>query len=209
MNYNLLGRTLLFIALLIIETGCKKESKTQPDPLTSETVEIEGNEYPSLVIGDKIWTTKNYAGPGGINYDSIGTRPEYGKYYTFHEIEEIKLPKGWRLPRMQDFMSLAANEGITFSNNRAINQEPIKRLASTRNWRTIPGSNASGFDAQPAGYCFKQQPPLEGDIAEFWTVEGYTFSIQETAGGKTHRIVFYSNGSSPEYRFNLRFVRDR
>jgi hypothetical protein len=46
-----------------------------------------------------------------------------------------------------------------------------------------------------------------GDMAEFWTKEGVTFSIQETATGNL-RIAYYNDSNSPVYRFTLRLVKD-
>jgi uncharacterized protein (TIGR02145 family) len=102
---------------------------------------------------------------------------------------------------------LAQQQGIVLTNNRANGQEAIKKLASTTNWRSIAGTNASGFDAQPAGYSFQNSDPMDGDIAEYWTGEGNTVSIQESAAGQTHNLLFYSTGNNTDYRFTLRFVR--
>jgi len=45
------------------------------------------------------------------------------------------------------------------------------------------------------------------DMAELWTKEGVTFSIQETATSNL-RIAYYNDSNSPVYRFTLRLVKD-
>lgn len=197
------------VALIALGTGCKKSKNNEPAPQSTDPVLIDNTAYPTVTIGNQVWTTLNYAGPGGMGYDTLGTKPEYGKYYTYEEIKAIHLPDGWRLPTRQDYLSLAQHQGITFNGNRATMQGAIKKITSVNNWRSIPGTNASGFNAQPGGYCLRNQPPQAGDIAEFWTVDGDTFSIQESADGKNHNASFYGDSNSPEYRFNVRFVRSK
>jgi uncharacterized protein (TIGR02145 family) len=196
-------------SLLLTVTACKKNPDSQPIPVPENTpVEINGKPYPVLTIGDQIWTIANYAGTGGISYKNGNEKPEYGRYYTFEEAKSVTLPDGWRLPNMADYITLAESQGVVFTNLRATAQETIKKLASKSNWRTIAGTNASGFNAYPAGYSYQNSEPLDGDICEFWMADGNTISIQESATGKAHNIMFYSTGTTG-YRFNLRFVRNK
>ena len=198
------------LVLLFTASSCKKDEQSEPQPIPQAgTVQINGKTYSTVSIGKQVWTTANYDGPGGIAYRSSGEKPEYGRYYTFEEVNAIQLPAGWRIPTMQDYMTLAESQGVVFSDHRATGQEVSKKLVSKTNWRTIPGTNASGFNAYPAGYSFRNNAPLDGDISEFWTIDGNTFSIQESANGKAHNVMFYKNSDSPEYRFNLRLVRTK
>lgn len=208
-KWRALRITALFsVLLLIISTSCKKDPDNHPAPLTN-SVSISGKDYSTLVIGRQVWTTVNYDGPGGLAYRTGTEKPEYGRYYTFEEAKAISLPAGWRLPSMQDYRTLAESQGVVFTDSRATGQEAIKKLASQTNWRTIPGNNASGFNAHPAGYSYQGSQPLDGDICEFWMSDGNTISIQESASGKAHNILFYNNSNNPDYRFTLRFVKDQ
>ena len=197
----------LSILLTLAFTSCKKEQENQPGPQPN-TVLINGKEYSTLAIGNQVWTTSNYAGPGGLPYKTGSEKPEYGRYYTLEETNAIPVPVGWRLPTRQDYTTLAESQGIVFTSNRAMGQEVIKKLTSVTNWRTMPGTNASGFNAYPAGYRYQDSEPMDGDISEFWTAGGATFSIQEGATGKAHNIVFYGDGGAG-YRFTVRFVKDK
>lgn len=198
----------LAILLTLISASCKNKQDNQPDPQVASVL-IQAKHYPVVAIGDQLWTTLNYSGPGGVGYKTGSEHPEYGRYYTFAEVKTIALPDGWRLPTMQDYLTLAQHQGIIFTNGRATDQDAIKKLASITNWRSIAGTNASGFNAYPAGYCFQNIDPIDGDISEFWMADGNTISIQESATGKGHNIMFYDNSGSVDYRFNLRFIRNR
>ncbi len=188
--------------------ACTPDSENNPKPQTT-SVQISGKDYPVVTIGNQIWTSVNYAGLGGVAYKTGVEKPEYGRYYTLVEAKAVTLPAGWRLPTMEDYIKLGESQGVVFTNFRATNQEAIKKLVSKTNWRVVPGNNASGFNAFPAGYIYQQSEPIDGDISEFWLADGKTMSIQEGANGIAHNMMFYDNSNEPGYKFNLRFVRDK
>ena len=190
----------LLAFLLIISIRCNEEQPIAND----NTVIIAGSEYKTVTISGLTWTAVNHAGEGGLVYDAANSRPEYGKYYTFNEVKNITLPEGWRIPTMDDYKKLAASHSIVIP---SYNNEAIKALTSATRWLNVPGVNSSGFNAYPAGYSFNNSQPMDGDIAEFWTYEGNTLSIQEGANASL-RIMFYGGSTDPAYRFNVRFVRN-
>ncbi|HEU4472994.1 MAG TPA: FISUMP domain-containing protein [Flavisolibacter sp.] len=197
-------RNILFLLLAasFLFVACKKEKSD------TGSITIHGKSYATRSIGGKTWTLSNYEGPGGLHFGNGTVRPEFGRYYSLAEMQALALPAGWRMPTEADYRQLCESQGVVFSGSRATGQEAIKRLLSQANWLNIPGSNASGFNAQPAGYMFQDAQPIPGDISEFWTAEGHTISFQEGASGSTHNIKFYQNNSGQEYRFNIRLVRD-
>ncbi|MBO0932517.1 FISUMP domain-containing protein [Fibrella aquatilis] len=197
-----------FILLLAAATSCRKDPANQPLPQPASVV-IADKTYPIIAIGNQVWTAANYAGPGGVGYRSGSEKPEYGRYYTFIEAKAVPLPSGWRLPTTADYLALAQQQGVVVTNFEAKGQQAIRNLMSTSHWRTLAGTNTSGFNAYPAGYVSGTIQPQDGDLAEFWTMEGNTLSIQENAAGNTHILRFYQNSNSPDDRFNLRFVRDK
>jgi uncharacterized protein (TIGR02145 family) len=207
--FTLIQHAIVFMLLLTMGIACKKNPSEQPTPHTTNTVTIGRQEYPTVQIGNQVWTTVNYSGQGGVAYGTGNEKVEYGRYYTFDEVTAIALPDGWRIPTVEDYLTLARKQGVRFTNNRAMGQEATRKLLSKTNWRSVAGTNASGFNAQPAGYCFQNEKPADGDIAEFWTKEGYTISIQESATTTSHNILFYDNNDSAVYRFNLRLVSDQ
>ena len=193
----------VLIAVLLFSSCRDEEQQVTPDT----TVTIEGRRYPVAVIGTQNWTTTNYDGPGGAGYDVVNSKPQYGKYYSNAELPAIVLPAGWRIPTQEDYKKLAEFHGVTLPSH-GTDTEKIKSIISETNWNNVSGTNASGFNAYPAGYIFGGAPPIDGDIAEFWTSEGVTVSIQEAGANLTSlRMVFYESGDSPDYKFNVRFMR--
>jgi uncharacterized protein (TIGR02145 family) len=201
MRSSFIACALLFSIVTL--NSCDDESTETP----LQQVAVDNKLYPFVKIGDQLWTSANYEGAGGVSYDASNTRPEYGKYYLKSELAAIVLPAGWRIPTMEDYSQLAQFYGIPVP-SKLSDAEPIKSLISTSNWNNAQGTNTSGFNAYPANYIFRDSNPIEGDIAEFWTVDGETFSIQEAGTDLTSlRITLYQS-NSPEYRFNVRFVKD-
>lgn len=195
--------SLLMISFLMI-LSCADDEPTNSD----QAIIIEGKEYKVIKIGTQSWMASNYAGPGGLNYDAAASRPEYGKYYTKIELNSFTLPPGWRVPTQEDYITMVQHYGLTVPSHLS-NSENIKTLISTTHWKNVKGTNLSGFNAYPAGYIFKESIPMDGDIAEFWTSEGFSLSIQEAGVNQSSlRISFYDNNTSPDYRFNVRFVKD-
>ena len=187
-------------------TACDREDdeKISPKP----TITIHGSDYPTVAIGTQTWTSTNYAGPGGVAFDAENSKPEYGRYYSKAELEAISLPEGWRIPTREDYTKLAQFYGITIP-SQITDTEKIASLISETNWNNASGTNSSGFTAYPAGYIFGSAAPIDGDIAEFWTSEGVTASIQEAGANLTSlRMIFYQSDDSPDYKFNVRFVKD-
>lgn len=201
-KYYLLG--LLILAVLM---SCKKV-RVKPTPAPLNSIEIAGRIYKTIKIGNQEWMISNYEGPGGVRFNTSNSKPGYGKYYSWTEVQSFNLPQGWRIPATADFIELAKAQGIQLVENRAHRQEKIKSLVSKTNWRSVSGNNLSGFNAYPAGYVLRDASPIDGDLSEFWTIEGKTFSIQEIPLEDALRLGSYENSHLPEYRFNVRFVRN-
>lgn len=209
MKRTLKAITLIALAVALLP-ACKKDRNPKPNkPNQPETgtVTIDGKQYGTVKIGTQTWTTVNFAGGNaGKPYDAANTRPLYGRYYTYTEVQALQLPAGWHVPTKQDFIKLTTANGISSANGDITNRPAIKNLTSTTGWLTLPGNNQSGFNALPAGYMFREGQAVEGELAEFWVANGETFSIQESPGDL--RIRYFNNSSEPEYRFNLRLVKD-
>lgn len=196
---------LSFFSLLFL-TACKDEE----NPTPANQVTIEGKPYTTITIGNLTWTSMNHAGPGGVAFDATNTKPEYGKYYTKKELEAIELPEGWRIPTQEDYTALAIHAGLTKIPSSLTDTENIRKLTSTVYWDHTQGTNALGFNAFPTGYAFGDWEPSDGSMAEFWVADGVTLSIQEAGADiKSLRMVFYQSDNSPDFRFTVRFVKDK
>jgi uncharacterized protein (TIGR02145 family) len=199
-------RSLSIIAILFFIAACNDDNQPEVTPI--ENITISGKEYPTVKIGTQTWTSVNYDGPGGVSYDATNSKPQYGKYYSKLELAAITLPEGWRIPTQEDYTKLAEHHGISLPSH-GTHTTAVKTLTSTTYWNHVPGTNTSGFNAYPAGYAFGDMFPDDGDIAEFWTSEGITLSIQEGGADLASlRMVFYDSSNSPDFKFNVRFVKD-
>jgi uncharacterized protein (TIGR02145 family) len=200
-------RSFLVVCLLLFSIVTLENCDDESPNSSLQQITIGGKQYPYVEIGNQFWTSANYEGPGGVSYDALNTRPEYGKYYSKTELDAIVVPEGWRIPTLEDYSQLAQYYGVPVP-SKLTHGEAIKALISTTNWNNAEGTNASGFNAYPANYIFRDAHPIEGDIAEFWTANGETFSIQEAGTDLSSlRITLYLT-DSPDYRFNVRFVKD-
>jgi uncharacterized protein (TIGR02145 family) len=206
LSLKLTGWTLVYALLM---ASCKPALDViGPSPQPTDSVQINGYTYPTRLIGSLRWTTINYRGPGGIPHGTGTEKPIYGRYYTNAEARSITLPDGWRVPTEADWVTLVQSQGVVLENNSARKQEAVKKLLSTTNWRSIPGTNASGFDAHPTGYSTSNLPPQDGNVVEFWATNGVSMSIQENTGNN-HLLRFYGNDNDPSVRYTLRFVSNQ
>lgn len=193
--------------MLCCLTACKKNDPKDPEPDTPGIVNINGKDYKTVKIGNQTWTAESYAGDGGLAYGPTA-KPEYGKYYTYNEVKAIALPAGWRLPTIDDYKTMGQAHGIVFTPG-VQNTEAAKKLISKTGWKNAAGTNASGLNLFPGNMIYNGQPAPDGDVAEFWTATGSTFSIMEAGvNGSLLNVQFFSNSSQPEYRFPARFVKD-
>ncbi|HEY4198653.1 MAG TPA: FISUMP domain-containing protein [Mucilaginibacter sp.] len=145
---------LVFITILAL-ASCSKKSDPGPN---SNYVTINGTNYSIVVIGGQTWTSVNYNGDGGVNYNNGANDPLNGKLYTIAEARAVKLPNGWRLPTPADFNKLLVAIGAIYQNqltgNYYISGDLTLKLMSKTGWTGTEGTNQSGFNARPVGIYF-------------------------------------------------------
>lgn len=146
---------LVFITILAFASCSKKNGPAG----NSDHITINGANYNILVIGSQTWTTVNYNGEGGVNYNNSSiNEPLNGKLYTIAEAQAVKLPNGWRLPTTADFNKLLVAIGAVdqhqINGNYYVSGDLAVKLMSTTEWKGIQGTNQSGFNARPVGAYF-------------------------------------------------------
>jgi len=164
--------TYITFLLAIIFTACsKKNTKVDVDP--GGPVTINGTSYPTVKIGSQTWTSVNYNGPGGMNYNGTANDPVYGKLYTYTEAEAISLPAGWHLSTESDFTTLFSALGVapapTGQNFYLLPISLGQQLMSTTTWYNPIGNNNTGFNAVAAGIAIGGFANYKQFIAEFLT----------------------------------------
>ena len=220
-----------FILLTLI-TGstllsCSKKSNN-PQPQTFTTVTIDGTDYHIVKIGTQTWTTVNYNGTGGVNYNNVsGNFRGSGKLYTYSEATSIPLPNGWRLPTKTDCNKLILYVGGTLdaNGNGTASGSTAGKLADP-NWAWVSASNSSGFYAYPFGYYNSVTSTFQGTngdtsnynahtgIATYWTSSpitnstSYGFAIASTLVNNVSVLNAYLDSFQLADRLSVRFVKD-
>jgi uncharacterized protein (TIGR02145 family) len=212
-------KKLLYFSLIVAVTlnACSKKNN-DPKP---QSISISGNSYSTVVIGNLTWTSVNYNGPGGTNYDdSVKNNPAFGKLYTMKEAKAIALPTGWRLPTYADYLNLVVTLGAKQvspakqdMNAYEIPTNTVSSLMSKTGWADTNGINSSGFTAIPAGFYFSDHYSGTGYQATFMIptddLGPIVFGIISNGGplaGITDINTFYGIGA--DYRCSIRFVRN-
>ncbi len=140
-----------------------------PPPCGATLIDIEGNTYKTVQIGDQCWMAENLrtskyrdgtAIPkvtgnsqwGGLtrgawaHYDNQATNEtKYGKLYNWHAVANRRnvCPVGWHVPTDAEWTVLGNHLG----------SEPGHKMKSTSGWANNGnGSNASGFNGLPGGF---------------------------------------------------------
>jgi uncharacterized protein (TIGR02145 family) len=215
----------------LITYSCSKSSKQDDQPTTANTVTIGGTDYTTASIGTQTWTTVNYNGSGGVNYNGSSTNDvTYGKLYSLAEAKAISLPSGWRLPTKADAEKLLlllgaqtedpstrdAQDGIAVQGDATV----AKKLKSKTDWTYTNGDNSSGFNAYPTGEALGSILTYrnKGEVTSFWTStsngvnNNFTFTIESTTEDNGKVIDDFAgmdyNPFANTTRLAIRFVKD-
>lgn len=202
----------LIIPVTLILSACSKKGQVDP----AGVVTINGTHYPTVTIGTQTWTSVNYNGPGGVNYDNSSTNdPVYGKLYSYTEAEAISLPAGWHLPTQADFTTLFNTLGaVPNSQNYYVLADTTgRKLMATTTWTVAEiGTNQTGFNAVGAGFqasgVFSNLGQIDNILTTSKFSDGENISLE---------IYDYDNASLTDLnavlpkdtdRGSVRFVKD-
>jgi uncharacterized protein (TIGR02145 family) len=168
----------------VIDIDLGDEENNEPETL----VDINGNEYLTVQIGDQIWMKENLKvtqlndgtplpnlfGSQWVNstdpaYGILNnaSSPTYGMLYNWYAVETGNLcPTGWHMPSVTEMTTLADNLG-------GANVAGGKLKAVGANWNTpnTGATNESGFTALSAGFRFAHSGSDAGlgSHAYFWS----------------------------------------
>ncbi len=216
------------------ENFTTKGNSEESDILTDAR---DGQEYRTLVVGDKIWMAENLAWMPSVSNVASGSLidPFYYVYgYNGFDLEEAKsldsyktygtlynwnaamtaCPDGWHLPTDQDWMDLEESLGMDATdaqNDRFRNTGSVgDKLKSVSGWESEGnGSDVYGFTALPAGYRARGgEYKYEQSYASFWTSD----SEEKLA---IHRGIYYFNDGVYKAKwyksagFSVRCVREK
>lgn len=134
--------------------------------------DIDGNEYPTVVIGKQLWMAENLKTTryrdGALVQEKLsssawssateGARcyfgniasyiPKFGLLYNGYAVTSPHglAPEGWRIPTIDDFIELE-----TYLGGNGLAASKLKESGRTY-WSYDYGTNSSGFSARGAGY---------------------------------------------------------
>lgn len=118
-------------------------------------------DYPSVPIGDMIWTSVNIsdADDGSFCYDDAPSCAQKGRLYTWYAAKRA-CGTGWHLPTQEEFEKL----------REAMGEAPGRKLKSDQTWESATGLDSFGFTAYATGFRDESGEYLmAGENAYFWT----------------------------------------
>ncbi|MFM8950262.1 MAG: fibrobacter succinogenes major paralogous domain-containing protein [Bacteroidota bacterium] len=200
----------LMFFVVLMTSSCGEEEKMEPSkPETSTTVDVDGNIYVTVKIGDQWWMAENLKVTRFRNGDPISSvtdaqqwadiqSPAYclfegnsaapGLLYNGYAVSASQqlAPQGWRIPTDDDWKKLERHLGMSdvdvSSWRGTIQGDQLKDLgtASWTSFSDVWATNESGFTAK-AGGC-RMPTGAWGTPGLFAT--GFWWSSTEKQDGK-------------------------
>ncbi len=190
---------------------------------SSGLTDIDGNFYPSILIGKQVWMAANLRSsrfsdgsaieenPDNARWDST-TAPAngasannqvFGKLYNYYCISSEKnlCPSGWKVPGRSDWDTLFSALGGWETAGLALK-------AGTTAWgSSIPeGQGSSGFNALPAGLKQSNGTLSFGGKLGFWWIAGSSNSAQSFRMTDLDKGVFLQEAAQQE-GFSVRCLK--
>lgn len=168
--------------------------------------------YSIIKIGNQTWMAENLR----YNIESSRLNPmnpsiEYGKLYNWNTVMKAT-PKGWHLPSDEEWNELEMALGmpavdVTNTGWRRGTDHGTGMKSTTGWYNSGNGTNASGFNAFPAGFYSGSFHYL-GDNASFWS------STENSGSHAWYRFLHYGGATvnrlstNKTYSFSCRCVKD-
>jgi uncharacterized protein (TIGR02145 family) len=135
-NIQLIYFTISIIALLVFFQSCKKKEDIKPTPELMQVIDIDGNGYRAIKIGNQWWMAENLkvthyrdntpikttaadnewaADTAGAMHEQPSTFGDVGLLYNYYAISNKKsiAPKGWHIPSDEEWKELERNLGMS------------------------------------------------------------------------------------------------
>ncbi|MCH2043791.1 MAG: hypothetical protein MK212_06580 [Saprospiraceae bacterium] len=167
-----MNRSILLLGILsILAISCKKQP-SEENPNGTLTDSRDGEVYATIFIGNNNWMAENLRYQWqSSTYNSNNPDIIYGRLYNWVAASDA-CPKGWHLPSNEEWQDLVDALSATYS-------EVGTAMKSTTGWTDLGnGTNASGFNAYPAGSEDSTVNGALGNTALFWSATS-SFSPQD------------------------------
>ena len=170
--------------------------------------DIDGNEYPTVQIGNQVWMAKNLKvtkSPDGTTVNAYAPQDDESKVETFGRlypwvIVKTVCPYGWHTPSAGEWDAL-----IEFLGGPMIAGGKIKDTGTTH-WRdpNKGATNETGFTALPVGYRTRNGKYMnfKNNLAYFWS------SSESTDDPTTAWGYYITYGEPIIYKYSYSFTKD-
>lgn len=193
----------VLLAFAVAACGCQPYAPPTPPMPTGSVTDVEGNVYPTIVIGKQEWMVTNLATAtyddgtpipnvtdaaawGNLATDAyawldndVANKAPYGAYYNWNAVDTGKLcPTGWSVPSEDDWGAL-----VDFLGGELVAGGLMKE-PGTVHWQAPNkgATNLSGFTALPAGERdLTGAFTVQGQYAEWWTSDDVLISLPPDA----------------------------
>lgn len=171
---NILALILFFSSFACCWTACQSVPSTFKMSYEKSFQDSRDQEtYGTIRIEQQLWMAENlrYAAKGSwLNPENPNSK--YGRLYNW-ETAKNACPKGWRLPRDQDWKELELALGMSPADADSEGWRGVEGLVlkAKKGWNNKGnGNNASGFNVLPVGDCSASGRFLGlGGSTSFWT----------------------------------------
>lgn len=221
----------LNLLILIVLASCNKENTNNSNSCKSGSiVDIEGNVYEVVSIGNQCWMKENLKVTKFKNGDQITqitsnsnwvntqqpaycyynndvqNESKYGKLYNGYTVNDVRgiAPDGWRVATQNDWEELFNFLGGYLTAGKAM------KVSGNGNFGTNnTGTNSSGFTALPGGHRVGYTGASNGGTfasggswASFWGSDAYSFYITD------YQDYAYGGSSNMNNGFSIRLIQE-
>ena len=175
--------------------------------LNAQTVtDIDGNTYPTVVIGKQTWMAKNLAvtkAPDGTPVNSLpylgveDSVKTYGRIYDWENARKA-CPSGWHLPSDDEWLEMIRFLGGPLVAGGKMKEKGITHWKDPNNGAT----NESGLTVLPGGYHTARGKYInfKNNFAYFWTSTSF-----DDANAWGYYLTY---GEPIIYRYSASFTKD-
>ena len=197
----------------------------------SGVTDIDGNFYPSIILGTQEWMQQNLRVSRFANGDSIpngaalddwlnggipyrtpttgGTIP-WGQWYNPYTVRDSRnaCPTGWHVPSNTEWLAMFQYLDPTYTLTGG-SETAGKMLMDSLNWPFVYGNNASGFSAVGAGSYTPTGDNIPNQYTAWWS-SNYTVGFLANDfwhSADTPNLNFILNGGAHQ-GLSVRCVKD-
>jgi uncharacterized protein (TIGR02145 family) len=210
-----------FSLLVLALNACDTAGSQTDDPIPSQpVVDIDGNTYPTVRIGDQTWMASNlkttrYRDGGSVpvaadnaSWSALttGARTTHpgsnGPLYNWHAVNDGRglCPTGWRVPSTSDWNALVS----------AVGSDAGFKLKGRSGWTDDGnGSDAFGYNGLPGGFR-SNGGAFEGAglVAYWWSSSSFDANNAYGRGLFGNRRDMPANYGNMRFGYSVRCVKD-